>query len=82
MSEVTNAQIIERYVFGLKKAASRARELNSLAPNPFWLEIAKSLDKMRLDGIKLAKQKALTEVEIEMLLAIRREADIRNSQPH
>lgn len=81
MSEVTTAQIVERYVEGLKKAASRARELHSLTGNKLWLNIAASLDQMRIDGKKMSTQKALSELELEMLLKVRQSA-MQSGQVH
>jgi hypothetical protein len=63
MSNVGKSEIMERFVDGLKVAADRARSLHRLVGNKFWLQIADSLDRMRLNGTQMVDEKALTYME-------------------
>lgn len=68
MSEMTPQESIERYNEGLKKAASRARELGKLQKNKYWDQIANSLDGIRDQGLKLFYGRPLTEQEVQQMI--------------
>lgn len=72
MSEMTEAESFERFEEGLKKAASRARELGILFASDKWAEIAASFDLMRRNGAKfyhgaaISRQEALRMIDAEI----------------
>ena len=58
-------QSMEAFVWGLKKAASRARELAAVQENKAWLDVAKFLDAMRETGETLAKSRPISQSTAE-----------------
>lgn len=64
MSEMTPIESIERFVEGLKKAASAARELAALQKYPIWLQVATNLEMIRVQGMEIVQSKPLTETEL------------------
>lgn len=64
MSEMTSAESIERFSEGMKKAISRARELAAAQRDRNWNKLAFQLQKILDQGIKIFKEKALTEAEV------------------
>lgn len=63
MSLETN-ESIEYFREGLKKAASRLRELGALEKNKSWAGIADQIDMLRKSGEMLYKQKAIKRAEL------------------
>lgn len=63
---------IERFIQGLKKAASAARELTKIMKYPMWDQIAISMDGIRQKGELMIRGKALTRQEV-----LRKIEDIR-----
>lgn len=53
MSDMQEIESIERFVEGMKKAASRARELALSQKNTDWMKVAAMLDGVRANGVKL-----------------------------
>lgn len=53
-------ETIERFVEGLKIAASRARELGVAQKSKSWISIAESLDGIRIKGYAFHRANALT----------------------
>lgn len=68
MSEMTPAESAERFVEGLKQAASCARELAVLLQFPMWLQVAIGIDQLRHNGMDIIKSNPLTEKEINELI--------------
>lgn len=61
MSEMTLAETADRWTNGLKKAASRCRELGKAqGKSVMWDQIADSLDKTRTMGETVIVTKALS----------------------
>lgn len=65
-THMTQKDSLQAFQWGLKKAASRARELAEAQGNPAWMAVAKTLDAMLHNGNVLANRKPMTELEIEM----------------
>lgn len=63
MSDMTLQESIERFNEGLKKAASRARELAVAQKNNNWRTIADNLDGIRHKGRTLYQSHALSRQE-------------------
>lgn len=59
-----SCESIERFREGMKKAASRARELGSAQKDRNWNKLAFQLEKILLQGMDIFGQKALSEQEI------------------
>lgn len=70
-SEMNAKETIGAFCNGLRKSASCARELASLASDPSWVEIAKMLDAMRENGTKLSKMRAMSKIEVEHALNLK-----------
>lgn len=64
MSEMNAAESIERFSEGMKKAASRARELGDAQRDRNWNKLAFQLEKILSQGIDIFKQKSLSEAEV------------------
>lgn len=65
MSELSKAEVIERFDQGLREAASRCRELGKLQNKPvLWNQIATSLDTMRKNGELLIKQGQISQEDV------------------
>lgn len=60
MSEMQSAEIIERYVEGLKRASSRARELGIAQKATEWDKVARNLDMLLKTGVKLFNSRQLS----------------------
>lgn len=71
MSDMEKAEIVERFSEGMKKAASRCRELAKVQANQQWLHIANSLDDLRKKGELMYSQKALSRGEVLEMLSRR-----------
>lgn len=82
MSEMTTTEILERYNEGLKKASARAREMFSVTENKMWLDIAVSLDGIRVNGEKMARGKALTEKQVLDILDAKKAEKIMKETRH
>lgn len=61
-------EIFERFNEGLKKAASRCRELSKLQKNSDWAKTAFQIDKFLAHGTELYKAKALSRQEVLSML--------------
>ena len=59
-----NVETMEFFREGLKKAASRIRELGALEKNNSWGQIASQIDMLRKSGETLYKQKAMKRAEL------------------
>lgn len=59
---------IERFEEGLKKAASRARELGKAQSNTNWEKVALGLDQMRSNGMAMYHAKAISRAAAIALL--------------
>lgn len=68
MSDMQEQESIERFIEGMKKAASRARELAAAQKNNDWLNVAKMLDGVRVNGIKLYNGRSMTRQDTLALL--------------
>lgn len=68
MSEMQESETIERFVEGLKRAASRARELAAMQKNDTWYTVATSLDNLRISGTKIFRGRALTRQDALKML--------------
>lgn len=68
MSEMQDNESIERFVEGLKKAASRARELGIAQKNSSWEKVAVMLDGIRTNGVKLYQSSALSRNDVLSML--------------
>ncbi len=64
MSDMNAAESIERFSEGMKKAASRARELGEAQRDRNWNKLAFQLEKILAQGIDIFKQKSLSEAEV------------------
>lgn len=64
MSDMSEQESKERFVQGLKKAASKAREIAALTGSGMWKEIANTLDEIHMNGVKLMKMSALTRFQV------------------
>lgn len=64
MSEMELKETSERFVQGLKQAASGARELGAAQKSKNWLAIAVYLDGIREKGELVMKMKSLSRKEI------------------
>lgn len=64
MSEMNAVESIERFSEGMKKAASRARELGAAQKDRNWNKLAFQLEKIMDQGMNIFKQKALSESEV------------------
>lgn len=64
MSDMSSQETIERFVEGLKKAASRCRELSKIQKNKMWLNVASGFDNMRINGVKIYEAASLSRQEI------------------
>lgn len=62
---------IERFLEGLKKAASRSRELGALKQDNVWFDIAKTLDQMRKNGTLLLDAPTPVEADVASMLTVR-----------
>jgi hypothetical protein len=65
MSDMQIAETTERWREGLKRAASRAREIGVAQGKPdMWNKIADSLDGIRSKGDAMIAGKALTRAQV------------------
>ncbi len=55
MSEMNIKESVEWFEEGLKKAASRARELGRMQNNKHWDSVAEQLDQLRFNGTYMAR---------------------------
>lgn len=67
-NEMTQSNSMEAFIWGLKKASSRARELAEAQQNKAWLDVAKILDAMREKGVILGNQKAMRSQYVDRAL--------------
>ncbi len=65
MSLMEAKESIERYNEAMKKAVSRAHELGVTLHYAPWLEIAKSLENLRITGMDLAASKSLSKGDLD-----------------
>lgn len=68
MSEMSEKESKERFTEGLKKAASRAREIAKITGSPMWTQIAYTVDEIRRSGGKLMQMSALTRFDVLSML--------------
>lgn len=68
MSDMTEGEALERFTEGLKKAASKAREIAGQSGLLIWNDIAKTIDEMRENGTKLSKMTALSRFDVLAML--------------
>lgn len=71
MSDMTETESMERFVQGLKKAASAARGLSTSTGMKLWLNIANTCDEIRGNGVKLSKMTSLSRFQVLNMLAQR-----------
>lgn len=71
MSDMSEKDSKERFTEGLKKAASRAREIAKATRNPVWTQIAFTLDEIRRNGTKLMAMSALNRFDVLKMLDVR-----------
>ncbi|MFA7278756.1 MAG: hypothetical protein WC100_01520 [Sterolibacterium sp.] len=64
MSEMTNAESVERFYESMKKTASRCREMGRLTQSPHWLAIATALDGMRAKGQHIIEKEVMSQKQI------------------
>jgi len=64
MSEMTQTETNERWSEGLKKAASRARELSVSRKNLNWSAIAASIDGIREKGERMIVTSPLSRSQV------------------
>lgn len=70
MSELTHLEQKERFIEGLKSAASCCRELAELQKNIMWHNIAMQLDMLRSKGVTVLKNKSLSNSEVDEAINI------------
>lgn len=75
LSMMTEKETIEMFVYGLSRAASKARELGKVQENQIWLDIAMILDEMRMTGFELANARAMSRLDVLANIA-RREQQV------
>lgn len=63
---MSERESIEAFVDGAKKASSAAHELAREFNDPDWIETARMLDAMRVNGIKLSEMKSMNRLETLM----------------
>lgn len=68
MSEMTDVEAFERFAEGLKKAASRARELGIAQKSKDWGNVATMLDGIRINGEKMYNARALSRQDVLKML--------------
>lgn len=73
MSDMTLQESMERFTEGMKKAASRARELGDAQKNRSWYKIAFNLEKLMEHGVAMYKAKAISRQDA-LAIVDRREA--------
>lgn len=73
MSDMTKAETIERFVEGLKQAASAARGLASLKTKKDWEKVAMLLERLRSQGMNLSTAGGMTRQETLLRLDKREE---------
>ncbi len=71
MTEMNDSETVERFVEGLKMAASRCRELGAAQGKVDWLNIAASLDQIRSKGLLMMQAKELSREQILASLNVR-----------
>lgn len=64
MSDMKIAESTERFVEGIQRAASCARELAKLRKYPMWEQVTINLEMLRHEAIKIIKAPKLTESEM------------------
>lgn len=60
MSDMSLMESMERFSEGIKKAASRARELGDAQKNRNWYKVAFNLEKLLENGTTMFKAKAIS----------------------
>ncbi len=68
MSEMSEKETLERFDEGLKMAVSRAKELAQAQQNEGWVLVGIILERIRTDGLKLAKSKGITQQSAEAMI--------------
>jgi hypothetical protein len=68
MSDMTEGEALERFTEGLKKAASKAREIGAATGLLLWNDIARTLDELRENGTKLSQMTALSRFDVLAML--------------
>jgi hypothetical protein len=68
MSDMTAHEAVERFDQGMKKAASRARELAAAQKNRHWNKLAFQLEKIRDEAMRFYAAKPLTEQEVTRIV--------------
>lgn len=68
MSDMSEGEALERFTEGLKKAASKAREIGALTGVDIWSDIAGTIDNIRNNGKVLAGMTALKRFEVLTML--------------
>lgn len=65
MTTMELAESSRRYNESLKRAVSRCKELARILNQPLFLQWAKSLDGIRIQGSQLANAKGRTKTQVE-----------------
>lgn len=68
MSEMTDVEAFERFSEGMKRAASRARELGVSQKSNDWGNVANMLDGIRTNGEKMYRARALSRQDVLKML--------------
>lgn len=63
-NDLLDKETVERFTEGLKKAGAAALELGRRKKSKAYLQVADSLNKIRITGIKIYNTKSLTRAEI------------------
>jgi hypothetical protein len=82
MSDMSEKESKERFIQGLKKAASYAREIARLTGSPMWKQIAFTVDEIRRNGTKLMSMTAITRFDALKMLDVREQkisAELNNT---
>lgn len=62
--DTTEKEAISRFNEGLLKAVARAKQLAHAQKTNDWLKIAKGLEEIRVNGLKMATGKPLTRQQV------------------
>ena len=71
MSDMSLQESMERFSEGVKKAASRCRELGDAQKNRNWYKIAFNLEKLLSSGTEMYKSKAISRNDALAILDMR-----------
>lgn len=71
MAEMLPIESMERFSEGLKKAASRARELGDAQKNRNWYKIAFMLEKLLHNGTEMFKGKSISRQDALAIVNLR-----------